>query len=112
MNYTLNSEAIKPNTIKKVLQMNILKMVKICVATGAVLLSSMVFAGKPVDINTAPAALIASSLDGVGPVKSAAIVAYREANGPFKTVADIDKVRGIGTKTLERNKDFFVGIAK
>lgn len=62
------------------------------------------FASTPVNVNTADAATLAHSLDGVGPSKAAAIVAYREAHGPFKSVDDVGQVKGIGAATLERNR--------
>lgn len=62
------------------------------------------WASTPVNINTADAATIAHALDGVGPSKAAAIVAWREANGPFKNVEDLGQVKGIGPATLERNR--------
>lgn len=39
-------------------------------------------------------------LPGVGPVLAARIVAFREANGPFKNVADLGNVSGIGESIL------------
>lgn len=59
----------------------------------------------PVDINKADADTIAAELTGIGATKAEAIVAYREANGPFKQVEDIVNVKGIGEKTLEKNRD-------
>lgn len=44
-------------------------------------------------------------LPGIGPVISARIVAYREANGPFTTVDDLEKVAGIGKATLARLRE-------
>ncbi len=58
----------------------------------------------PVDINTADAKTL-EALDGVGPSKAAAIVEYRAKNGPFKSVADLEKVPGIGAATIEKNRD-------
>lgn len=58
----------------------------------------------PVDVNTADAATLAESLNGVGPSIAAAIVGYREQNGPFKTIEDLLNVKGIGPKVLERNR--------
>ena len=37
-----------------------------------------------VNVNTASADALAELLTGIGPKKAEAIVAYREANGPFK----------------------------
>ena len=58
----------------------------------------------PVDINTADAAAIAAAMKGVGLKKAEAIVAYRKANGPFKRVEDLTLVKGIGIKTVEKNR--------
>ncbi|HEX5304573.1 MAG TPA: ComEA family DNA-binding protein [Dyella sp.] len=63
------------------------------------------FAATPVNINKADAATIASSLDGVGEAKAKAIVAWREAHGPFKTLDDLAQVKGMGPATLKRNSD-------
>lgn len=45
------------------------------------------------------------TLNGIGPSKAAAIVQDREENGPFKSVDDLDRVSGIGEKTLENIRD-------
>ena len=63
------------------------------------------FAATPVNVNKADAQTIATSLDGVGLSKAQAIVAYRDAHGPFKSVDDLGNVKGVGAKTLERNRD-------
>jgi competence protein ComEA len=68
------------------------------------LLAGPLSAAGPVDINTADAQTLAQQLDGVGPAKAQAIVEYRQANGPFKTVDDLEKVKGIGKSTLEKNR--------
>lgn len=56
-----------------------------------------------VNINTADAATLDRLLDGVGPSKAQAIIAYRKANGPFRSAADLAKVKGIGDATVKRN---------
>ncbi|HVX05739.1 MAG TPA: ComEA family DNA-binding protein [Rhodanobacteraceae bacterium] len=63
------------------------------------------FAATPVNVNKADAQTIATSLDGIGLSKAQAIVAYRDAHGPFKSVDDLGNVKGIGAKTLDRNRD-------
>ncbi len=60
-------------------------------------------AGK-ININTATQAEL-ESLPGIGPSLAQRIIAYREQNGPFKTIEDIQKVKGIGPATFERIKD-------
>lgn len=71
---------------------------------GALVFSPLSAAAEPVDINTATAAEIASSLNGVGPAKAEAIVAYRETNGPFVSVDQLTDVKGIGAATIEKNR--------
>ena len=68
-------------------------------------LSSLSFATDPVDINTADAATIAATVKGVGEAKAAAIVAYRNDHGAFKSVDDLVLVKGIGEKTVEINRE-------
>ena len=45
------------------------------------------------------------TLDGIGPVLAARIVAYRSQNGPFLTVEDLLKVSGIGSAKFAQFKD-------
>ena len=57
-----------------------------------------------VNINTADATML-EMLPGIGATKAAAIVAYRDENGPFATVEALGMVKGIGETTLEKLKD-------
>lgn len=76
------------------------------------LLPCLAFAG-PIDINTASAEQLSEGLLGIGPQKAAAIVAYREQNGPYRNAADLTKVKGIGDNVLEKNRDLIsVGAAE
>jgi competence protein ComEA len=59
---------------------------------------------SPVDINSADAATLAKALKGVGPARAEAIVAWREANGPFKSPDDLALVQGISERILEENR--------
>lgn len=59
---------------------------------------------ETVDINTADAITIAKNLKGIGLKKATRIVEFRVINGPFRSIDDIIKVKGIGSKILERNK--------
>lgn len=46
-----------------------------------------------------------TSLYGIGSSKAQAIILYRDMFGEFKTVDDLEKVKGIGPKTLEKNRE-------
>ena len=63
--------------------------------------------GAKIDINRASADEL-TRLTGVGPSHAAAIVAFREKNGPFKEPEDLMQVPRIGRKTFEKNKDLIV----
>jgi competence protein ComEA len=58
-----------------------------------------------VNIITASAPEIADALYGVGQNKADAIVQYRSLNGPFKTEAEIKRVKGIGQAITIGNGD-------
>lgn len=57
-----------------------------------------------ININTATAAELAR-LDGIGETKALAIVADRDANGPFESEGDLTRVRGIGDTTVKKNAE-------
>lgn len=57
-----------------------------------------------VNINTADETGL-MTLPGIGPSKAAAIIAYREENGPFITIDALKDVTGIGDKTYEQLQD-------
>lgn len=61
--------------------------------------------GSQVDLNSADAATLARALKGVGPARAEAIVAWREAHGPFRSPEDIVLVQGIGERVLEDNRE-------
>ena len=61
--------------------------------------------GGPVDINTADASTLARELNGVGPARAQAIVAYRNEHGPFKSVDDLRLVKNMPQKIIDANRD-------
>jgi competence protein ComEA len=65
------------------------------------------WAETPICINTADASVLAG-LTGVGAQRAAAIVAYREEHGPFASVDELAKVKGVGARTLEANRERLV----
>ncbi len=56
--------------------------------------------GGKININTADVAEL-SKLSGIGEALSKRIITYRESNGNFKTIEDIQKVSGISEKRFE-----------
>ncbi len=65
------------------------------------LVCSIGSAWAAINLNTATVEQL-DTLKGVGPGKAKAIVAYRDKNGPFKTVDDLKKVKGFGEKSLAK----------
>lgn len=56
---------------------------------------------KKIDINSASKNQL-EQLPGIGPKIAERISTYRKDNGPFKTIDDLLKVKGIGPKMLEK----------
>jgi len=55
-------------------------------------------------LNTASEAELLQ-LPGIGPALARAIVADREARGPYRTIEELQRVRGVGAATLRALKD-------
>jgi competence protein ComEA len=79
-----------------------MKVSLISIITSLLLFSQSLFA---VNVNTASASEIAEELKGIGLKKAEAIVEYRKTNGQFETVESLTEVKGIGLKTVEKNRD-------
>lgn len=77
----------------------------LCALALCIAMALPALAATPVNVNQADAQTIATSLDGIGVSKAEAIVAYRKAHGPFKNVDELGNVKGVGQKTLARNRD-------
>ena len=58
-----------------------------------------------VDVNTASGALL-TFVSGLGPRLAHAIVAHRDANGPFRSRAELRKVPRLGAKAFEQSAGF------
>ena len=57
-----------------------------------------------INVNTADAAAL-EGLPGIGQTRAAAIIAFREEHGPFRSISDLMQVQGIGEGILNRIKD-------
>ncbi|MGF0117272.1 ComEA family DNA-binding protein [Promicromonospora sp. Marseille-Q5078] len=60
--------------------------------------------GGQVDLNTAATAEL-EELPGIGPALAGRIIAWRDENGPFTSVDELDEVSGIGPSVLEQVRD-------
>lgn len=58
-----------------------------------------------VDVNSAEWIEFAQ-LDGIGSTLAQRIVADREVNGPFSSVEDLQRIRGIGPALIDRNRQW------
>lgn len=54
-----------------------------------------------IDLNTATVKQL-MSIKGIGEAKAASIVTYREDNGRFKSIIDLEHISGIGPKRLAK----------
>ncbi len=81
-----------------------MKIIKSLVLYSVLAIASAAQAA-PVNINTASASEISQALTGVGHSKAQAIVEYRTSHGPFLQASDIQRVKGIGHSTFEKNKN-------
>ena len=63
--------------------------------------------GRVIDPNLASKADL-ETLPGIGPVMAQRIIDYRRAHGPYKKIADLRKVSGIGRKKLEKLRPYVV----
>lgn len=54
-----------------------------------------------VNLNTATQSEL-ESVKGLGPAKAKAIIAYRESKGGFKSLEELDQVKGFGKASIEK----------
>ncbi len=65
-----------------------------------------------ININTATQSEL-EAVKGLGPAKAKAIISYRESKGGFKSLDELDNVKGFGKASIEKLKaDLEVGAAK
>ncbi|NZA27500.1 ComEA family DNA-binding protein [Luteimonas sp. SJ-92] len=71
----------------------------------SLLMIGSALAAEKVNINTADAAALERVLVNVGAAKAEAIVEHRKAHGAFRSLDELATVKGIGLKTVERNRE-------
>ncbi len=76
---------------------------KLIVNLFVAMMLGMGTAWAAVNINTATQSEL-ESVKGLGPSKAKAIIDYREKNGAFKSLDDLDKVKGFGKASIEKLK--------
>ena len=64
----------------------------------------LLMAAEKINLNTATLEEL-TTLERIGPKYAQRIIDYRETHGPFEKIEDIMKVKGIGQKTFDANKD-------
>ena len=77
------------------------KMVNVLLMLVAGLMALPAFAA--LNINTATQSEL-EAVKGLGPAKAQSIIAYREANGNYKSLDDLDNVKGFGKASIEKLK--------
>ena len=60
--------------------------------------------GAMINVNQATAEELDKGLLGVGPRIALEIVKYRDQHGPFQSLEDLDKVKYVGNRMLDKNK--------
>lgn len=61
----------------------------------------------PININTATAQEL-TALPGIGPARAEAIVAHREQHGAYRRIEDLERIRGIGPRTIDNLRPLVV----
>ncbi len=61
------------------------------------------FAGEAIDINVADQATL-MTIKGIGEKRAAAIVAYRDKHGSFKSIDELIDVQGISESLVDKSR--------
>lgn len=76
-----------------------------CIMVISILMMPVyVIAQEKINLNAATLEEL-TKLERIGPVYAQRIIDYREKYGPFEKIEDLIKVKGIGQKTFDANKD-------
>ena len=82
-------------------------ILKSCIFAVLLSLPVLTFAGNTININTADKELL-MSIKGIGEKRAEAIIAYRDKNGPFKSIDQLADVKGVGMFFIDSNRDVLV----
>jgi competence protein ComEA len=66
-------------------------------------------AAQPINVNTAPQ-IDLEAVAGLLRREAAAIIEYREKNGPYKTLEDLENVPGLDFSKIDSRRDFIVAM--
>ena len=97
--------AVKQENIRQHYYLSMLRMFAATAVILLLMLSAGIARAEIVNINTADAKALQTYLKGIGAAKAKAIVEYRKTHGEFKSVDELRKVRGIGKKLVEKNRE-------
>lgn len=80
-------------------------MIAACILIISLLIVPVyLIAAEKINLNTATLEEL-TKLKRIGPVYAQRIIDYRDTQGPFEKIEDLMKVKGIGQKTFDANKD-------
>jgi len=82
----------------------LLKVVTCVIVISVLMVPVYLIAGEKINLNTATLEEL-TKLKRIGPAYAQRIIDYREKYGPFEKIEDLMKVKGIGQKTFDANKD-------
>ena len=88
-----------------------MNLIKSLILGLALSLASLAAFAAQINLNTASAAQL-ETLNGIGASKAEAIVDYRKEHGAFKSVDELANVKGIGLKTVDKNREQMTVAAK
>ena len=86
-----------------------MRILPILIVILTVVFSVVTVAEEKIDLNSATAEEIAT-LNNIGLKKAEKIVEYRQSHGQFESVDDLKNVKGIGSVTIEKNRDRMVAV--
>jgi len=84
---------------------SLLTLTLAAVLAGGMMVAEAEASGGQVNINTATSDQL-QLLPRVGPALAGRIIEFREANGPFKAIEDLLRVRGVGERSFDNLRPY------